>query len=155
MRLKKLYFELNNKWNKLIKGFPGLLNTLGTLLDRSQTIKQIFKKSRKMEGPMGPRGHGPKTIKLCKLLKIMEICVFLNMEKMRIEILRRVHWTTAPDHWYGHFGSKKCFWKFVKKCQKYKNWINFGSKPCAWPLGYGGWLDGSKPGDWMPPNPWC
>ena len=28
-------------------GFPGLLNTLGTLLDRSQTITHIFNKSKK------------------------------------------------------------------------------------------------------------
>ena len=119
-------FLLNNKWNKLIKGFPGLLNTIGTLLDRSQTIKQIFKKSQKMKGPMGPRGLGPKTIKLLKWLKIMKTVFFFNMEKMRIAILRREHWTTAPDHWYGHFGCKLCFWKFVKKCQKYQDWINFG-----------------------------
>ena len=39
------------------------------------------------------------------------------MEKLRIEILRQEHWTRAPDHWYGHFGSKKCFWKFVKSVQ--------------------------------------
>ena len=42
-----------------MKGFPGLLNTMGTLLDRSQTIKQIFKKCQKTKGPMGPRGLGP------------------------------------------------------------------------------------------------
>ena len=36
------------KWQKLIKGFPGLLNTLGTLLDRSQTIKHFFKNSHTM-----------------------------------------------------------------------------------------------------------
>ena len=69
-------FELNIKRNKLIKGFPGLLNTPGTLLDRSQTIKQIFKKCQKMKGPMGPRGLGPKTIKLLKSSKIMKIIVF-------------------------------------------------------------------------------
>ena len=44
-----------------------------------------------MEGPMGPRGLGPKTIKLLKSLKIMKIIVFFNMEKMRIAILRREH----------------------------------------------------------------
>ena len=95
----------------------------------------------------------------------MKSVFFLNMKKMRIEILRWEHWTRAPDHWYGHFGSKLCFWKFVKKCQKYQNWINFGyipdgpkklwkfvkhlenvgSEPCAWPLGYGRWLDSSTP----------
>ena len=133
------------KWNNLIKGFPGLLNTLGTLLDRSQTIKQIFKKCQKMKGPMGPRGLGPKTIKLLKSLKIMKIRVFLNMEKMCIAILKREHWTRAPDHWYGHFGSKLCFWKIEKKCQHYQNWFNFWSKSCAWPLGYGRWKDSSKP----------
>ena len=47
------------KPDNLIKGFPGLLKTIGTLLDRSQTIKHIFKKSQKMEGHMGPRGLGP------------------------------------------------------------------------------------------------
>ena len=130
MTLKKLHFELNIKWNNLIKGFPGLLNTIRTLLDRSQTIKQIFKKCQKMKGPMGPRGLGPKTIKLLQLfesLKIMKHSVFFNMEKMRIAILRRGHWTAAPDHWYGHFGSKLCFWKLLEKCQKYQNWSNFGS----------------------------
>ena len=40
-------------------GFPGVLNTIGTLLDRSQTVKPIFEKYLKMEGPMGPRGLGP------------------------------------------------------------------------------------------------
>ena len=59
----------------MIKGFPGVLNTPGTLLDRSQTIKQNFKKCQKMKGPMGPRGLGPKTIKLLKSLKIMKISV--------------------------------------------------------------------------------
>ena len=49
--------------NKLVKGFPGLLNTLGTLLDRSQTIKLIFKKTRKMKGPMSPMGLGPQNPK--------------------------------------------------------------------------------------------
>ena len=136
--------ELNIKWNNLITGFPGLLNTPGTLPDRSQPIKQNFKKCQKMEGPMTPGNLGPKTIKLLKSLKIMKISVFFNMEKMRITILRREHWTTGPDHWYGIFWSKLCFWKLVKKCQKYQNWINFGSKPCAWPLGYGRWLGGSK-----------
>ena len=75
---EKWYFELNNKWNKLIKGFPGLLHTLGTLLDRSQTIKQIFKKCQKLKGPMGPRGLGPKTRKLSKSLKTMKISVFFQ-----------------------------------------------------------------------------
>ena len=67
---------------------------------------------------MGPRGLGPKTIKLWKSLKIMKISVFVNMEKMRIAILRREHWTTAPDHWYVICWSKLCFWKFVKKVSK-------------------------------------
>ena len=57
---EKCSFELNMKQNNLIKGFPGVLNTLGTLLDRSRTIKYIFKKTPKMEGPIGPRGLGPK-----------------------------------------------------------------------------------------------
>ena len=125
-------------------GFPGLLNTLGTLLSRSQTIKHIFKTSQ-MEGPMGPRGLGPKTIKLLKSLKIMKSLVLFNMEKMRIMILRREHWTRAPDHWYGHFGNKLRFRKIAKTCQYYQHRFNFGSKPCAWPLGYGRWLDSSKP----------
>ena len=34
------------KYIDLINGFLGLLNTLGTLLDRSSTIKHIFKKSQ-------------------------------------------------------------------------------------------------------------
>ena len=42
-----------------MKGFPGVLNTPGTLLDRSQTMKQIFKTCQKMKGPMGPMGLGP------------------------------------------------------------------------------------------------
>ena len=117
LTLKKWHFKLNNKWNNLIKGFPGLLNTPGTRLDRSRTIKQDFKKCRKMMGPMTPGNLGPKTIKIFKSLKSWKSRFFLNMEKMRIVILRREHWTRAPDHWYGHFGSKKCFgnlWKSVK-----------------------------------------
>ena len=69
------------KKNKLIKGFPGLLNIIRTLLDRSQTIKQIFKKCQKIEGPHGPQGLGPKTIKWFKSLKIMKIIVFLTIGK--------------------------------------------------------------------------
>ena len=46
---QKLHFELNMKWNKLMKGFPGVLNTLGTLLDRSQTITRIYKQYQKMK----------------------------------------------------------------------------------------------------------
>ena len=62
----------------MIKGFPGLLNTIQTLLDRSQTIKHIFKKCQKTKGP---RGLGPKTIKLLKSLKIMKINVFFQHGK--------------------------------------------------------------------------
>ena len=40
---------------------------------------------------MGPRGLGPKTIELLKSLKIMKIYVLFNLEKLRIEILRREH----------------------------------------------------------------
>ena len=40
---QKWHVELNMKWKKLIRGFPGLLNTLGALLDRSRTILQTFK----------------------------------------------------------------------------------------------------------------
>ena len=54
---------------------------MGTLLDRSQTIEQHFKKSQKKEGPMGPRGLGPKTIKLLKSFKIMKIIVFFQHGK--------------------------------------------------------------------------
>ena len=51
--------QLTIKWNNLINVFPGLLNTIGTLLDRSRVILQKVKKSRKW-GPHGPRGdHGP------------------------------------------------------------------------------------------------
>ena len=41
-----------------------------------------------MEGPMGPRGLGSKTIKVLKSLEIMKNIVFFDMEKMRIAILR-------------------------------------------------------------------
>ena len=59
LTFKKWHFELNIKWNNLIKGFPGLLNTIGTLLDRSRVILQKVKKSRKW-GPHVPQGdHGP------------------------------------------------------------------------------------------------
>ena len=75
---------------------------------------------------MGPRGLGPKTI---KSLKIMRISVFFQHGKDAHQNSARVHLTTAPDHWYGHFWSKLCFWKFVKQCQKYQNWINFGYIP--------------------------
>ena len=46
-----------------------------------------------MEGPKGPRGLGHKTIKILKLSKTLKIkkSFFLNMEKMRINILRREH----------------------------------------------------------------
>ena len=49
--------------------FPGLPNTIGTLLDRSLAILQTFKKSEKWGGPWapgaldhgsGPHGPGPK-----------------------------------------------------------------------------------------------
>ena len=56
------------KSTNLIKGFPGLLNTIGTLLDRSRTILQKVNKSEKWGAPWapggtmgpGPRGLGPK-----------------------------------------------------------------------------------------------
>ena len=64
-----------------MKWFPGLLNTIGTLLDRSQTIKQIFKKCQKMKGSMGPMGLRPKTIKLLKSSKIMKITYFCQHGK--------------------------------------------------------------------------
>ena len=83
MTFEKWHFELNNKWNKLIKGFPGLLNTIRTLLDRSQTMKQILKKSQNTKGPMTPGNFGAETIKLFKSLKIVKSSFFLNMEKMR------------------------------------------------------------------------
>ena len=66
------------KWNNLIKGFPGLLNTPGTLLDRSQTIKHIFKKCQNMKGPMGPMGLGPKTQNFTKIIKGDENLVLLQ-----------------------------------------------------------------------------
>ena len=40
---------------------------------------------------MTPKNLKPKTIKLFKSLKIMKMHVFLNMEKLRIEILRQEH----------------------------------------------------------------
>ena len=43
---EKWHFELNMKWNNSIKGFTGLRNTLGTLLDKSQTIKHIKTKHK-------------------------------------------------------------------------------------------------------------
>ena len=114
---------------------------------------------------MTPGNLGPKTIKLLKSLKIMKIDVFFYLEKMCITILRREHWTTAPDHWYGHFGSKLCFWELVKSVKiikigsilgtsqmvlkDFRNlsifFENFGSEPCARPLGYGRLGDSFKP----------
>ena len=38
----KWHFELNMEWNKWIKGFPGLLNTLETSRDRAWTILHFF-----------------------------------------------------------------------------------------------------------------
>ena len=40
---------------------------------------------------MTPKNLKPKTTKLFKSLKIMKITVFLDMEKMRTEILRQEH----------------------------------------------------------------
>ena len=72
--------ELNIKWNDLIKGLPGVLNTLGTLLDRSQTIKHIFKNKHKMKGPMGPMGLGPKNHKFTKKHKNQNNSLLLENE---------------------------------------------------------------------------
>ena len=41
--------------NELIKGFPGLLHTLKTSLDKSPTIKQISKYHKQMSMPQS--GH--------------------------------------------------------------------------------------------------
>ena len=58
-----------------MKGFPGLLNTIGTLLDRSRTILQKVKKCQKW-GPHGPQKGpwarapgtlGPKNKELIKI----------------------------------------------------------------------------------------
>ena len=43
--LKRWHFELNIKEHNLIKGCPGLLNTIGTLLDRSRTKLHLFQKN--------------------------------------------------------------------------------------------------------------
>ena len=90
LTFKKWHFELNIKWNSLIKGFPGLLNTIGTLLDRSWTVLQKVKKSEKWGGPMGPggtMGPGPRDPGPKKTKKFLKWVVFLNMEKTRTEIL--------------------------------------------------------------------
>ena len=54
---------------------------MGTLLDRSKTIKQIFKKCQKMQGPVTPGNLKPKTTKLLKSVKIMKIRVFFQHGK--------------------------------------------------------------------------
>ena len=79
---------------------------------------------------MDPKGLKPKTTKLFKSLKIMKIIVFSTWKRCasrfcegsterQLQIIDMILW------------SKLCFWKLVKKFQKYQNWFNFGSKPCA------------------------
>ena len=72
-----------------MKGFPGLLNTIGTLLDRSQVILKKVKKSQSW-GPHGAPGgqwaRAPGTLGP-KKQRIMKIGCFFNIEKMRAEIL--------------------------------------------------------------------
>ena len=146
-----MVFELNNKWNQLIKGFPGVLNTLGTLLDRSQTIKQKFNKISTNEGSHGPQGPWAQNHKIIKIIENHENYCFFSTWKR-----------CASQFWEGSterqlqiidmelLGANSVFEKVsksAKKCQKCRFFFKFGSEPCAWPLGYGGWLDAS--------NPWC
>ena len=111
-----------------MNGSPGLLNTPGTLLDRSKTIKQIFEKCRNTKGPMTPKNLKPKTIKLFKSLKIMKMQAFFEHGK---DAHRDSEKGALND------SSRSLIWSsveqivFLKNCEKCQNWFNFGSKPCA------------------------
>ena len=64
-------------------GFPGFLNTLGTLLGWSQTIKLVFKKLQKCllaSGSQGPRVLGPKTNENHLFLRTWKRCASKSCE---------------------------------------------------------------------------
>ena len=77
---EKVAFRIKYKKNNSIKGFPGLLNTLGTLLDRSQTIKHFSKDVKKWRVPWAPWALGPKTITSLKIIESHENLVLLQNE---------------------------------------------------------------------------
>ena len=82
----------------MIKGFPGLLNTIRTLLDRSQTIKQIFKKMPKHEGSHDPRKPWAQNHEIIKIIKSHENHCFFQHGKDAHRDSEKVALTTAPDH---------------------------------------------------------
>ena len=67
----------------MIKGFPGLINTIGTLLDRSRVILQKVKKTRKWgpHGPQGDHGPGPQGPWAQKNKEILKMGGFVEREK--------------------------------------------------------------------------
>ena len=88
MTLNKWHFELNIKRNNLINGFPGLLNTLGTLLDRSQTILQFFKTCKQLGiWCMYAETFGAKSMPVgcmsMERLGIPKALAFLSLEKVQ------------------------------------------------------------------------
>ena len=78
---------------------------------------------------MGPRGLGPKTIKLLTLFKIMKICVFFEHGKDAHCDFEKGALNDSSRSLILSFLEQIVFLKFVKKIQKYQNWINFGYIP--------------------------
>ena len=113
------------KCNKLIKGFRGVLKTIGTLLDRSQTIKQIFKKCQQMEGPMTPGNLGPKTIKLLKSLKIMKISFFFQHGKDAHRDFEKGALNESSRSLIWSFWEQIVFLKNCEKVSKFSKLVQF------------------------------
>ena len=81
-----------------------------------------------MKGPMGPRGLGPKTIKLLKSLKIMKICVFSTCKRCARDFEKgALNDSSRSLIW--SFWEQIVFLEIAEICQKYQNWINFGHIP--------------------------
>ena len=62
---------------RFLQSFAGFLTKKK---DRSQAIKNIFKKCQKMKGPMGPMGLGPKTQNFTKIIRSHENLVLWQNE---------------------------------------------------------------------------
>ena len=113
-----------------MKGFPGLLNTLGTLLDRSQTILQNFKKLKKMW----------KLDACMRLLLGAKSMPFGCMSMARLgakyaEVECKVYkyfWVHVYAFWVHVYGSVGCMYavvgcKYMETfgCKVYAFWVHF------------------------------
>ena len=75
---------------------------------------------------MGPRGLGPKTIKLLKSLESMKIIVFFQHGKDAHRDSAKVALNDSSRSLIWSFWEQIVFLKNGEKFQKYQNWLKVG-----------------------------